>query len=413
MYVNYMDYVDEGCYTSFTQGQVNVMRSVLDGTSSGFGYGSREELLVSAPMQTFVPVNDAGITRLISPEQINCTSDELVPTVTLRNFGTSTLTQTIIDFQVNNGPMTSYLWQGSLFPGESVNVDLPAYTPPDGAYILSIFSKNPNTTSDDRMTNDTLHSAMFTYFAFDPPLIELVDGASSFPTPLGTYEVNFDNDGFAWKISYAASGYGYGLQSFVFNNRAGSIGNNPSDTYDLLITRHFDFSEVNSAALYFDVAYAPFSALQTDTLYILVATGCSQNFNTYVYKKWGSELATAPATDQLFFPAPNEWRTEAVDLSFFDGLDDVTIGFLNVSNWGNQLFIDNIRVGVDCGLMTAEWEITPDGCNNPPGTCTGSAEINVPISNGNVAFEWEKHPYLSYSIIRFRAVCRRYKCDYN
>ena len=128
-----------------------------------------------------------------------------------------------------------------------------------------------------------------------------------------------------------------------------------------------------------------------DTLYILVATGCSQNFNTYVYKKWGDDLGTAPATEDLFIPAPNQWRTEAVDLSFFDGVDDVTIGFLNVSNWGNQLFLDNIRVGVDCGLMTAEWQITPDGCN-PSGICSGEAEINVPISNGNVAYEWENIP---------------------
>ncbi|MEO1263156.1 MAG: M43 family zinc metalloprotease [Bacteroidota bacterium] len=392
MYVNFMDYVDEGCYTSFTQGQVNVMRSVLDGTSAGFGYGSREELLLNAPQQTFIPANDAGITRVVSPESVTCTSDDLIPTVTLRNFGSDALTQATINYFIDNGPLISFNWQGSLFPGESTNVDLPAYTPPDGAYTISIFSDEPNAGGDDRIFNDTFSTSLFTYFAFDPPMIELVDGSNNFPTELGTYEFNFGDDDFAWDISYDAAAYGYGLQSFVFNNRAGNLNNNPSDTYDLLITRHFDFSDVNSAALYFDVAYAPFSPLQTDTLYILVATECSQNFNLFVYKKWGTELATAPATDDLFIPTPSQWRTEAVDLSFFDGQEDVTIGFLNVSNWGNQLFIDNIRVGVDCGLMTAEWEITPDGCDNPPGTCTGEAEINVPISNGDVAFAWENIP---------------------
>ena len=404
LYVNYMDYVHESCYTSFTQGQINVMRSVLDGTSSGFGYGSREGLVTNAPTQTDIPHHDAGVTRLISPEQVNCTPDILIPTVALRNFGSENLTEAKINYQVDNGPLTSFVWQGSLFPGEIAEVMLPAFVPPNGLYTMSFFSETPNGQADERIANDTFKIELFTNFAFDPPMMEWTDGASGMPTPLGTYEVNFGNDDFAWEISNNASAYGYGLQSFMFDNRAGSIGNNPSDTYDLLVTRHFDFSDVTNAALYFDVAYATYNALQVDTLYVLVSTGCSQVFDTYVYKKWGDELATAAPTQNMFIPLPTEWRTEGVDLSFFDGLDDVTIGFFNVSNWGNTLYIDNIRVGVDCGLLTADWDIAPDGCDNPPGTCSGSAEVDVPISNGNVAYEWEGWP-LSHNESSVTGLC--------
>ena len=392
LYVNYMDYVDENCYTSFTQGQVNVMRSVLDGTSSGFGYGSREELITNAPSQTIIPENDAGITRLVSPEQNNCTPDELVPTVTLRNFGSATLTESTIHYQVDNGPLIDYNWQGSLFPGETVDVTLPPFTPPDGQYTLTFATENPNGEADDRSANDEYSIGMFTYFAFDPPMMELAEGTPVLPTPLGTYQFNFGEDDFKWEISNEASSYGYGLGAFLFDNRAGTTGNNPSDTYDLLITRHFDFTEVNAAALYFDVAYATYNPLQIDTLYVLISTGCTQNFNLYVYKKWGNDLATAPPTQSPFIPMPEQWRTEGIDLSYFDGMDDVTIGFLNVSNWGNRLYLDNIRVGVDCGTVTAEWEITPNGCNNPPGVCNGAATVNVPVSNGMVAYEWEGWP---------------------
>ena len=389
LFVNFMDYVTENCYTSFTEGQVGVMRAVLDGTSSGFGYGSREELINNAPLQTDIPANDAGIIRLVSPDEINCTPDELTPVVTLRNYGSEDLTTVTISYEVNNGPSTSFNWQGNLFPGEITEVTLPSFTPPDGAYVLTIQTENPNNTNDDRVSNDALERTLLTYFAFDPPMIEPADGESGFPTSMGTIEFNFGNDDFAWEVTNDASAYGLGTESFVFNNRAGDVGNNPSDSYDLLITRHFDFSEVSSAALYFDVAYATYNNIQIDTLYVLVSVNCTQNFNAFVYKKWGDDLATAPSTQNEFTPSSNQWRSEGVDLSFFDGMDDVTIGFLNVSNWGNRLFIDNIRVGVDCGLLTDEWEVTPDGCDN---SCTGEADISVPISNGELYYEWEGGP---------------------
>ncbi len=404
LYVNYMDYVDENCYTSYTHGQVNVMRSVLDGTSSGFGYGSREELIAQAPSQTFVPANDAGVTRLISPSFVNCTPDTLVPEVTLRNFGSEDLTGVTIKYQVDNGPVTSYTWTGNLFPGELANVVLPSFSPPDGNYVLNFFTENPNGATDDRPENDELVTGMFTYFAFDPPMIETAENETAFPTQFGTFEFNVDNDDFRWEITDEASGYGFGNTSFVFNNRAGDLLNNPAGTLDALITRHFDFTDVTGAALYFDVAYAPYSAIQNDTLIVLVSTDCTQNFNQIVYANGGESLATAPATQSLFTPTPFQWRADGVDLSDYDGMDDVAIAFLNLSNWGNRLFIDNIRVGVDCGLLSAEWEVVPDGCGNPVGTCTGEATVSVPVSNGNLSYQWEGWP-ANYNEPSISGVC--------
>lgn len=389
LYVNFMDYVNENCYTSFTPGQINVMRSVLDGTSSGLGYGSRELLISNAPSQTFIPGNDAGVVRIISPETINCTPYVLTPAVTIRNFGSQDLTAVSIHYQVDNGPVTSYSWQGNLFPGETTDVVLPDFTPPDGLYDLKVYTTNPNAQTDDRETNDQFEKTFRTYFAFDPPMIETADDEVSFPTTVGTFQVNFGNDDFEWEITNETSAYGYGSESFVFNNRAGSVSNNPSDSYDILVTRHFDFSEVTNAALYFDVAHADFNNLQVDTLYVLVAVGCTQNFNGFVYKKWGAALNTAPNTQNIFTPTASQWRSEGVDLSFFDGLDDVTIGFLNVSNWGNRMFIDNIRVGVDCALLTDEWEVTDNGCD---AACTGEATVSVPVSNGELTYSWEGWP---------------------
>jgi hypothetical protein len=45
---NYMDYPDDACMNAFSTGQKNVMRSVLSGTASGLGFGSRAQLVNNA-----------------------------------------------------------------------------------------------------------------------------------------------------------------------------------------------------------------------------------------------------------------------------------------------------------------------------------------------------------------------------
>ncbi|HFA47694.1 MAG TPA: HYR domain-containing protein [Bacteroidetes bacterium] len=393
LYVNYMDYVTENCYTSFTQGQVNVMRAVLQGGSSGFDYGSRQSLLTNAPSLTDIPVADAGITRLTAPTVTNCTADVLVPEVTLRNFGSDDLTQVSINYKVNNGAVSSYIWQGNLIPGELTNVELPAFTPPDGIYEMNFYTTNPNGQTDDRASNDLLQETLLTYFAFDPPMIEAAENETAFPTSKGTFPFNVNNDTFEWEMTTEVSSYGLGNESFVFNNRAGTLFANPIGTLDALITRHFDFSEVSDAALYFDVAYAPYNSLQSDTLMVLVATDCSQDFNQALYKRGGTDLATAPAVQTLFTPTAAQWRTDGIDLSSYDGMSDVTIAFLNISNWGNRLFLDNIRVGVNCAALAPEWTVLPNACDTPPtGICSGTATLNVPVSNGGLTYLWENWP---------------------
>ena len=92
---------------------------------------------------------------------------------------------------------------------------------------------------------------LFTYFGFDPPFVETAEGESEFPTQLGTFDFNIGEDDFTWELTSDASAYGFGGDSFVFNNRAGDILNNPGGSLDALITRHFDFTDITGAALYF------------------------------------------------------------------------------------------------------------------------------------------------------------------
>lgn len=389
LFVNYMDYVTENCYTSFTQGQVNVIRSVLDGTSNQFNYGSREDLVTNAPLLCDLPANDAGIVRLISPEETYCTADSVSPVVSLRNFGVANLTSADIIYRVNGGAPIEMLWQGDMFPGENIEVTLPKFMPPDGGYVIEFFTENPSGMPDERVSNDTLAEAQFANVAIMPPMIEDFEDEIGFPTNEGVFDFNVTADQLAWEMTADASAFGEGQQAAVINNFAAANWPGTLGSIDALITRHFDLSEMTNTELRFDVAYAPFDDLQSDTLYVLVATDCSQNFNQGVFAKGGSTLATSPATEEEFTPFSGQWRTEVVNLSAFDGMDDVTIAFVNKSGWGNRLFLDNLRVGRSCNSLTAVWQTGANGCGP---TCTGNATVEIPENNGGLNYQWEGWP---------------------
>ncbi|MCC6725713.1 MAG: T9SS type A sorting domain-containing protein [Saprospiraceae bacterium] len=391
MYVNYMDYVTENCYTSFTAEQVNVMRAVLNGTSNSFGYGSRNGLIQNAPQQCSIPATDAGITRLVSPNNISCTNgSQLTPVVSLRNFGTNDLTAVTIKYKVNNGAVVNYNWQGNLFPGENEDVSLAPFMPSNGNYSLTFWTSQPNGQTDQRISNDSVSVNRFTYLATAPPSFENVESETGFPTSEGIFDLNVSNDVFTWQVTNDASGYGQGSTAFVFDNYNDINGENPLGTIDALITRHFDFTNVNDATLKFDVAYAPYIEDVGDSLIVLVATNCSQVFNAVVYRKGGVELSTAPTTTSEFTPTAAQWRTETIDLSAFDGMSDVTIALVNKSAFGNRLFLDNIGIGRSCNaLSTNLTNVQADGCSS---ACDGAATVQVANANGAVQYAWAGAP---------------------
>ncbi|MFQ5448536.1 MAG: SprB repeat-containing protein, partial [Saprospiraceae bacterium] len=201
----------------------------------------------------------------------------------------------------------------------------------------------------------------------------------------GLFGFNVTGDEFEWQLVDSVSAYGNGSRSALFDNFAGTPLNNPLGTIDALITRHYDLTEYQNTELHFDLAYAPFSAALADTLLVMVATDCSQIFNQVVFVKGGETLATAPPTQDPFVPAASQWRTETIDLSSFDSVTDLTLAFVNLSGWGNRLYLDNIRLGQACSTLTSQVQTTASGC----AICDGSAVVTTAGGNGSFTYEWE------------------------
>ncbi len=389
MYVNYMDYVnDDGCYTSFTQGQVNVMRAVMDGTAGNLGFASRLPLANnSSTVCTNIVANDAGITAVINPAGQVCSAGTITPQVTLANFGADPLTSVTISYTIDGGTPTTFNWTGNLAQNAMVNVSLPAFMPPASVYTFNAFTTNPNGVADQDTSNDATSTTSSSVTASNIPLFEDFEQLSWDPSSQGLFPYNVTNDAFSWELTTLVSSYGNGSNAAVFNNYDGNNTSNPFNTVDALITPTYDFSNVVGATLSFDYAYSGYNdgaQYLGDSLIILISTDCGTTFSQRIYENGGLTLETTPAGTAKFTPTANQWGTETISLAAFDNTSTLTVSFLNWSGWGNQIFLDNINISTTCALTTSI-----SGNNlNCNGVCDGTAAATASNNVGAVTYAW-------------------------
>ena len=356
MYVNYMDYVNSDyCYTSFTAGQIAVMRGVLEGDRP-FNYGSRLALINNSNTACASAANNIGITSVAQPTAgTNCTPGPVTPQVTVGNFGTETVTTFSVSYQIDNGTLVSENFVDNIASGGTVTVSLPIFTPPANAYDFTVYTQNPNGVTDTQTDNDTTVVSSVLVTPQGLPLLEDFTAIQINPTAAGSYTFNPDADVFAWqRVPTSANGSAGG--SILFDNYQGDSGNNPFGTIDAFISPVLDLSNSNSTTLTFDVAYARYEnngEFFNDSMRILISTDCGSNYNELVFNEGGATLETGTATVSAFTPSNNEWENRTIDLTNYDGQSSVSIAFVNVSGWGNRLFLDNINIleaENNCGL---------------------------------------------------------------
>jgi hypothetical protein len=153
------------------------------------------------------------------------------------------------------------------------------------------------------------------------------------------WEINNPDNDATWEINTGIGGFGSSSNSIFIDN----FSTNFTGNIDQFYTNPIDFSSQVVYDLTFDVAYAPFDALQTDTLTIYATNDCGVSF-IELYKKGGVELATAPANTNLFAPQSTQWRKETVSTNSLQGQTSIRLVFENKSGNGNVLYLDNINM---------------------------------------------------------------------
>jgi hypothetical protein len=143
-----------------------------------------------------------------------------------------------------------------------------------------------------------------------------------------------------------------------------------------------NLSSLVDPSLSFDVAYRGYTAAtpENDKLEVFVSINCGTSW-TSVYNKQGATLSTGATQTASFTPASAaDYRNENVSLAAYTGQSEVFIKFVGTSNYGNNMYIDNINIASATSL--SENEIL--GLNVYPNPA--STEVNVSFEASNADY---------------------------
>ena len=293
------------------------------------------------------------------------------------NSSTIPVTQVVVEYDINGGNPVQETFNGNLTQGQATNIAFPNTNLAPGLStinynVVSVNGANAYSGGSVAMAPETFNKINSSASA--TPITEGFQGPDSEPTPPTGAIADNPSGISALTISDASVGNGHNL---------GGWGNSDGcffwDFYTTanglsskLIFEKLDFSGISGNQLRFTHAYAQYTN-ESDKLKISVSTDCGATW-TSVWEKSGTALATAPAhgNNVRFWPEITEWADNTVDLSAYDNFPDVMLAFEGISNFGNDLFIDDINTG-DASTSSWDCDVTL-GCIDP-GTGAGQYSL--------------------------------------
>jgi hypothetical protein len=282
---------------------------------------------------------DAKLVAIENPTSCsNSCVPDLQPQVRFKNLGSTTLTSLKINMIVNNGPVVTTDWAGTLQISEETSFVLPVASLPLGPSTLRFFLSQPNGAVDENLSNDSSSVTVNVGIGTALPVTEGFENPA-FPPPGWSQVSSTPAPGFNWqRVTDARHS---GTASIKFDNYNLNVQNQFCDMRSPLL----DVANGDSLAVSFWVAAAVFDNSSQDTLEVLISTNCGNTF-TSVYKKWGQELATRSGFVQTQFTPTleSDWRQEVINLNSFIGQGEVVITFRNINRFGNNIYLDDINI---------------------------------------------------------------------
>jgi hypothetical protein len=284
-----------------------------------------------------LPSVDMAITNVTGVPTLIC-AGTFSPAVTIKNNAATTLTSCNVNYQIDGGAVVAQPWTGSLAQNATAVVNLTNISAGNGTHSLRIFTSDLNAGVDIApLNNNNFKTFSYSITATQPPIVE---GFAPAVFPPVDWIVNDNNaDGIGWSRVTNAGGFsatGQCAKMDFYNSTNGRI--------DELFVKKLDLTGLGgTASMGFDVAYKQYST-ENDRLEVFVSTNCGTNW-TSVFNKAGSVLSTSPGGQtSAFVPNASQWRAESVDLTSYLGMSEVLVKFKATSNYGNNLYVDNINI---------------------------------------------------------------------
>lgn len=365
MFQNYLDYTNDACMNLFTNGQAARMQTILENSPR------RKSLTESDGASEPAPVaNDLGIRAIISPTTGECT-EEIIPAIELKNYGSNAILSAQVVVKQGGATVETKNFTLSLTPLETQIVTFaPLSISESSQFSFEVIQTNGGT--DGNPYNNVLEQSVLVPLSLPTPIVENFND-------LPERWISTNPDGlFSWEIASVPIGTTPNkallMNFYDYEDSEGEI--------DLFITPLIDLTEVPVALLLFDVAHARYQS-SNDGLKIYVFENCSNNINEaqLVYDKAGASLATTPDLNTAFVPtALSQWRTEGIDISPYIG-KKVQLAFVGVNDWGNNLYLDNIKLLTDSFVdLTLVRVVSPSPVN-----CTGTVTPRLIVRNSGTS----------------------------
>ncbi|MCB0640808.1 MAG: PKD domain-containing protein, partial [Phaeodactylibacter sp.] len=312
---------------------------------------------------------DIALSSLVSPnvDQItNCGTYSTDVEVLVTNGGSQTISDIEVSYQVNNLPVVSATLPIALDPGQqyAYTFDNPLTLAEGGLINFKAWSS----VSDDEWSgNDTVHLEIDAVIY--PGTGEPLDYTEDFEgNALPAYwKILNPDDAITWEMANVIGSTGTLTTALSLNNYF--YNNGGAEDYLISVPIDLTSAGLTNPFLAFDLAYTFLSTIniyQYDALRIDLYSDCGEQFEEIIYYKEEYELATVPPIGVQYQPNNAEdWRTELVDLSDYLGTT-ITLHFVNITESGNDLFLDNIRV-FQFDPPTAGYSISNEEiCENTP-----------------------------------------------
>ena len=326
----------------------------------------------------------SGCNSIYYPDILSCAGN-FVPKVLVKNNGTTTITSIVVGYVLNNGTPITTTISTTIVSGGTQLITLPGTSVGTGNNIFKFFTKNVNGTASDQVPlNDTISATLSVPNPISLPVTEGFE-TGTFP-PQGWHIINPDND-VTWQKTTPGNNSAHSI--YIDN-----FGNNSVGAIDQIELPKINLANTDPVIISFDLAHKNYPDKDyNDTLKVLVSTDCGASFKAY-FNKAGAALSTAGTSDVAYTnPAPSDWKNQKIVI---DGASlssgSIIVKFSNTSDYGNNIFIDNINIKQETSRDLTVVAI------NPP-SATECAEPVTPIATiKNVGFSAITSFTVSYQI---------------
>lgn len=240
----------------------------------------------------------------------------------------------------------SWVFQGGTPATSTSSAPVVSYTAA-GTYSVAMTCSNVNGSS-----NITKLSYITVAAPINLPFFEGFQNTTFLP--LNWTDKNIDNDVIFWQRRTNLGGFGTSTACSMFDNYT----YNAAGERDEMRSPKFDFSTVTAARLRFDVAYARYDAVYSDSLEVRLSTNCGQTW-TSIYLRGGSQFTTAANTTAQFVPTAAQWRRDSIDISALTaGQGNVMFAFINRGHYGQAIYLDNINLAFPTPTLNVAYNST-------------------------------------------------------